>query len=264
MTGFVEKYGPWAVVTGASKGIGSEFSKQLAAKGLNIVLVARREDATKAVAESIRSKCNVETRVVLADLVNSDGVERVLSETSDIDVGLIVNNAGLEQHGSFFKDDFDVHSNLIAVNVTAVTALAHGFGRRFIKRGKGGIIFISSTGKSPMPWMSSYCASKGFVSNLAYILRHELEKHGVDVTSVEPGVVKTDMTEGDFQNLGWPTVSAEKCAADSIAAFEQKALMVTPGYPIDTDQQDQILSRLDGASEQMQAHWDAKLFEPKV
>lgn len=261
---FKEKYGPWAVVTGASGGIGGEFVKQLAAKGLNIVLVARREAVLEQVAEKLRAENSIDVRTVPADLSSSEGVDKTVSACEDLDVGLLVNNAGIELHGSFFKDDPSNHARLIALNISSVTMLAHAFGKRLIKRGKGGIIFVSSAGRWPMAWLSTYSASKAYVSNLSYIIRDELAPRGIDVLALEPGVVKTDMIEDAVEKLGWPTISAEMCVSEGITALEQKKMRISPGKKPDHDGDKAILESLERNGTTMKEKWDASRFEPGV
>lgn len=262
MTDFVDKYGPWAVVTGASGGIGEALSQKLAEKGLNIVLVARREEKTTSISNSISSKYGVNCRVVTADLATSEGRDDVAQQTEDLDVGLLVNNAGIENHGSFFRDSLEKHLKIVEVNSTAPTALAYIFGHRLIKRRKGGIIFISSTASNAVPWMSTYSASKAFASTLAYTLRHELEPWGINVLAVEPNLVQTDMTEGDYMNLPWPYSSPEEVATATIDAFEKGVLRITPGEPVDSKGNAELKSRLDVISNQMKTTWDPIYFEP--
>lgn len=158
---FPDKYGPYCVITGASSGIGEEFARQLAAGGLNLVLVARRKPRLDAIAAALCAEYSVETMVIEADLATDAGWRSVVAATEDLDVGLLVNNAGVEHIGSFFHDSVDFHMKLIALNVTTVCALTHVFGKRLVIRGRGGgIINVSSMLSQPVPWMASYCASK--------------------------------------------------------------------------------------------------------
>lgn len=262
MSDFKDKYGPWAVVTGASSGIGVEIAKQVAARGLNIVLVARRERNTTQVSDSIRSKYGVETKVLLADLSNSKEVENILTQTEDMDVGLLVNNAAQVTHGSFFRTDLPSHLNIVEVNARAALVLSHGFGRRLLNRRKGGMIFVSSTAHIAMPWVATYSATKGFLSNLAYLLRHELEPHGINVLAVEPGLVRTEMTENDFMKLSPPHSMPDYVAAEAIAAFENNVLRITPGVAPDEKADATLTASIDSMSDKMKKVWDPELFEP--
>lgn len=228
---FREKYGPWALVTGASSGIGAEFSRQLAARGLSIVLVARREDRLQALAAALKDTCHVDTLVVTADLTHPDAHNIVSEACKHLQIGLLINNAGIASHGSFFKHPIDSYQNMIALNITAVTAMAHAFGRQMCLRGKGGIIFISSISASGMPWMATYCSTKSYVTCLALTLRDELNRNGVDCMSLEPGLVVSEMTlgENEADEPGDVTLMpTEQCVSEALQVFGRKAVY-TPG-----------------------------------
>lgn len=264
MDDFADKYGPYAVVTGASSGIGANFARQLAALKMNIVLVARREDLMKKLAVELEKTHSVQTKIVLADLTSDGGCEKVLTETAEVDVGLLVNNAGMEFNGHFLQSDESKHMDLVALNVTAVTKMAHAFGRRLVKRNHtGGIIFVSSIARNPFPWAASYSASKAFVSNLAYIMKFELQGSGIDITALEPGLVLTDMAvRGDFERLGWPATTPEDCVKSALDGFCKGLLRITPNSEGDSAADEKIMTELEGASNQMKQQWDSKLFQP--
>lgn len=183
---FLEKYGPWAVVTGASSGIRYEFCIQLAAAGLAVVLTARRQERLEALSKHLTETYAVQTKVIVADLANEEGRRCVVNETGDLDVELLINNAGVAFMGNFARAPLETHLDLIALNVTAVTTLAHTFSCRLLDRGKGGIIFVSSTASRPQPFLSSYGGSKAFVTSLGLILREELMPKGANVMVLEP------------------------------------------------------------------------------
>lgn len=232
-TDFGDKYGPWAVVTGASAGIGAEFVRQLATTGLSVVLVARRAEILEALEQEVAEKYNVKVLTVAADLSEPEGWDKVLTETEALDVGLLVNNAGIMLHGAFLRDDFDKHLRLINVNVTAVTSLAHAFGRRFAKRGRGGILFVSSAVSTMYPWLATYSCSKAYVSSLALILREEFVQHNISVTVLEPGPVGTEMSSGfsdsmDFGKAGLSMIPAEQCVSEALQAFSEGRARITP------------------------------------
>lgn len=232
---FAQRYGPWAVVTGSSSGIGYQFSLQLAAAGLSVVLVARRQERLDALSKHINENYPVQTKVIVADLMQEEGWRSVVSETADLDVGLLVNNAGVEVYGSFFHDTLEKHLALISLNVTAVTALAHQIGRRITDRGRGGIINVSSIASTPQPWMSTYAGSKSFVSTLSLVLRSELTPKGVDVLALEPGFTVSEMTDRgkhvvDTEKLGVQYVSSEQCVSEALVALTNNKDRTTPGF----------------------------------
>lgn len=264
MSTFCEKYGPWAVVTGASGGLGKEFCAQLAERNLNIVLSSRSEDKLEDAAKQLEDKYHIKTACVSADLTSEEGLKKLYSVTDELDVGLLVNNAGLLYHGSFFHFDFGQHAKLIDLNITSVTALAHVFGKRFIKRGKGGILFVSSAAKKPMPWLASYSASKAYVANLAYILASEMSSYGVQVMSLEPGLIETDMTEDNLMNLDMPSITPQVCVEDALSAFENKLLRTTPEQDQDRNEAKELLEQLNSQADKIKSQMDGNVFEPKL
>lgn len=232
---FAQKYGPWAVVTGSSSGIGYEFSLQLAAAGVSVVLVARRQDRLEALSKHICETYPVQTKVIVADLSQEDGWRSVVTGTADLDIGLLINNAGVSNYGSFFHDTVEQHLTLGAVNVTALTALVHVIGRRIADRGRGGIINVSSTASRHQPWMSTYSGSKAFVSTLSLVLRDELKSKGVEVLALEPGFTESEMTDRtkelvDTEKLGVKFITAEQCVREGLVALTAKKARTTPGF----------------------------------
>lgn len=232
---FVSKYGPWAVVTGASSGIGAEFAKQLAAAGLAVVLVARRQERLQALSKYLVEHYAVQTQVIVADLTTLEGRGAVIANTSDLDVGLLINNAGIELVGSFFHDGAEEHQKLIDLNVSAVTALAHAFGRRLVERGRGGIVFLSSMASRVLPWYATYSASKAFVSALSLALREELRRKGVDVLSLESGAVESEIYDRaleqiDLRKLGVKPQAVGICVSKALHSLYSKRPKVTPGF----------------------------------
>lgn len=188
-----DKYGPWAVVTGASDGIGREFALRLAEHGLNLVLVARRGDVLDELARSLP----VTTRVVAADLAQPAGIASVLSACQDLDVGLLVAAAGFGTSGAFVDSDLERELAMIDVNCRAVAALTHHFGAAFAKRGHGGIVLMSSlVAFQGVPRAANYAATKAYVQSLAEGLRVELGPLGVDVLSSAPGPVRSGFGRG--------------------------------------------------------------------
>ena len=190
---FREKYGPWALVTGASAGFGELFAKMLAERGLNVVLLARRKDRLEALAAGIESEYGVQARVVAADLSAPDFLDSVIEQTRELEIGLLVNNAGFTNSGDFLDNDLDAEIRLVDVNCRAAMVLAHHFGRAMRERQRGGMIFSASiAGFSAIPFWANYSASKGYDLLLAEALHNELRRHGVDVLALCPGATHTE------------------------------------------------------------------------
>lgn len=203
MTDFIQTYGPWAVVTGASSGIGRAFAVRLAERGLGLVLVARRESELHALADELTGQHGTEVRVVRADLATTAGMEAVEAATTDLDVGLLVASAGFGKTGRFLDADLDEEFAVLDVNGRAVLRAAHHFGRRFAERGRGGIVLLGSiVGFQGTPYAAHYAATKAYVQTLGEALYAELAPLGVDVVVSAPGPVHSGFAERADQRMG--------------------------------------------------------------
>jgi uncharacterized protein len=200
-----KKYGPWAIVTGASRGIGRAFCEALAAQGTNLVLFARNRVLLEQLSEELRRKHGVETRVVVGDLARPRELLALLEhETKGLDIGLLIANAAIAHFGQLHKIREEDITGLIDVNVTSLALLAHYFGKRLVARGGGGIMLVSSNGAYCMlPNQANYAASKAYVAHLGEILYFELKNRNVDVTTLFPPLVDTDMADDVSGTGGW-------------------------------------------------------------
>ena len=223
------RYGPWAVVTGASNGIGRSFATALARAGLNVVLVARREAALHELAVQLQRSHGIAFMPVVADLSSPEENERIARQTSDLEVGLLVAAAGFGVSGPFVDNDIDAELNMIDVNCRALAQLTHAFARRFVSRGRGGVVLMSSlVAFQGVPRAANYAATKAYVQTLAEGLHDELAAFGVDVLASAPGPVKS----GFGQRAGMRIVSGQ--TPDEVAEATLKALgrrtTVRPGF----------------------------------
>jgi short-subunit dehydrogenase len=223
------RYGPWAVVTGASDGIGRELARQLAAAGLNLIVAARRSQPLEELAEEARRLHGVKVQVLAADLSRPEGAAEVVAQAAGLPVGLLVAAAGYGTSGSFVDGDLDEELQLIDVNCRAVAALAHHFGGRFARQGRGGLVLLSSlVAFQGVPRSANYAASKAYVQSLAEALRVELEPHGVDVIASAPGPVASGFAQRARMHLG-KTTSPEEVARGTLAALGRRGT-VRPGW----------------------------------
>ncbi|HET7691622.1 MAG TPA: SDR family oxidoreductase [Gemmatimonadota bacterium] len=189
---------PVALVTGASSGIGLELARVAASRGHDLVLVARGESALRALAGELARDHGAAAHVVVADLALSDGPDRVVEavEALGLEVDVLVNNAGFGLYGDFLDTDLAIERDMIAVNVTAPTALANRFAIPMARRGRGRILNVASTAAfQPGPRMAVYYASKAYVLSLSLALSVELAGTGVTVTCLAPGPVRTPFRE---------------------------------------------------------------------
>ncbi len=192
----VEKYGPWALITGASSGIGRELSNRLAEAGLNLVITGRNESRLKSQAEELEMHYQVKVRVIVADISNMPGVHDLLEETEDIDLGLFIASAGLGTSGDFVNSEISIELNMLQLNNVALMMLTHQFGRRFANQRRGGIILMSSiVAFQGVPHSAHYAATKAYVQSLGEALYHELKPYNVDVLTAAPGPVHSGFAE---------------------------------------------------------------------
>lgn len=189
-------YGPCALVTGASEGIGKAFAEELARRGYDLILVARRRHALEELAERLRSAHGVRVEVTPADLGDAAETDRIIEATRSENIGLLIAAAGFGTSGDFIKQPLDAELDMIDVNCRSVAAMAHAFGQRFAARGRGGMVLMSSLlAFQGVPKAANYAATKAFVQSLAEGLRTELRPHGVDVVSCAPGPIASGFAE---------------------------------------------------------------------
>jgi short-subunit dehydrogenase len=195
MNRFISKYGEWALITGASKGIGLEFARQVAANGLNVVLVARSDSSLKQLSRSIESDYPIKTRIIAADLTEADGIAQLLEATADLDVGLLVNNAGREDSGPFLQIPIDDAIKTIDLNIKVPLQLTQHFAAKMQARGKGGILIMSSiVAFQGVPNIANYAASKAYDLVFAEGIAAELKASNIDVLSVNPGFTQSELS----------------------------------------------------------------------
>ncbi len=190
---FRKRFGPWALVTGASSGIGAAFARELAARGLDVVVTARRADRLDQLASELRAAHDVRVEVVALDLERPDFIEPLVRACADRDVGLVVSNAGFGLKGEHHTLDGARLTGMLNVNCHAPMLLARAFAPRLIARGRGGLLLTGSIeGFIGFPWSAAYAATKAFVMTLGEALWAELRSHGVDVLVLAPGATDTD------------------------------------------------------------------------
>lgn len=217
------RFGPWAIVTGASSGIGKEFAHQIAASGINVVLVARRLHLLEEIGAQLQTKYGVEYRAVRLDMTDADFIARLEHATNDLDVGLVVSNAGAPIPGAFLTVDRETLLESVRLKVVGHLSMAHHFGARLVQRGSGGLLLVSSTGGlQGVPYVANNAAMEAYVLSLGEALHIELKSAGVVVTVLLPGPTDTPaLTAMGFNPADLPMkpMSAEQCVAEGLSAL---------------------------------------------
>ena len=190
---FKDRYGPVAIVTGASSGIGKAFAEALAAIGLDLVLIARRKQRLEELASNLAKEHSVRAKTCQVDLAERTAADQILDLTNGIDVGLIVSNAGFGMKGEHANNNPQSMTEMLMVNCNIPMQLARGFIPRLRKRGKGGILFTSSIeALMGCPYSAAYSASKALVNALGEALWAELQPEGIDVLTLCPGATESE------------------------------------------------------------------------
>jgi uncharacterized protein len=234
-----------ALVTGASAGIGSEIARLLAARGHNLVLVARRKERLVALADELSEERGVRAETIACDLGAAAPRGKLPGQIAELglDVEILVNNAGFATGGPFYEADLDRELEQVRVLVEAVVVLTRMFSPAMMERGRGGILNVASTaGMQPMPYSAGYSAAKAYVLTFSEALHQEMRGHGVTVTALAPGPVETDF----WQIAGWETtsgksferavpgalISSERAARAGVHGLDHGERVVVPGLPI--------------------------------
>ena len=220
---FKDRYGPWALVAGASVGLGAAFAEELAARGLNLVLIARRSQPLKELEAELRGRYSIDIRAVEQDLASPELLAELSPRTDDIEVGLLVYDTAFYTIGSFFSQPLENHLRHIAVNCRGPLLLTYHFGGSMMQRGRGGIILMSSlSGFNGSPLLTHYGATKAYNIMLGEGLWWELRRHGVDVTVSVSGAIETPnyvQTEPKKLSMAPAPLKPADVARQSVAAL---------------------------------------------
>jgi short-subunit dehydrogenase len=223
-----DHYGPWAVVTGASSGIGRAFAHELAACGLNLALIARNEVELARLAADLSARHGVETRVLPADLSQPGAAAAVMVRTDALDIGLLVASAGFGTSGDVIDTDPASELAMIDVNCRVLFAMTQHTARRMAARGGGGIILLSSlVAFQGVARSANYAATKAYVQTLAEGLNRELRARGVDVLAVAPGPVESGFAERAGMRMSG--AAAPKTVARTALPALGRRMTVRPG-----------------------------------
>jgi uncharacterized protein len=229
-----------ALVTGASAGIGRAFAEALAARGHDLVVVARRGPRLEELADALQQQHGRSIDTIVADLSTPDGVATVAGRLADdaAPIELLVNNAGFGTSGRFWDLDPDREAEQIRLNVEALVALTHAAVAAMIPRGRGGVINVSSVaGYQPTPWGATYGATKAFVSSFTNALHEELRGTGIRMLNLAPGFTHTEFHEVSGDDVSQlPSVlwqSPQEVVDAALRAYDRGRAVCTPG-PLNT------------------------------
>ena len=200
---WLSAYGPWALITGASDGIGQAFARTLAEAGFNLIVVARRKHRLEELAKELQERFDTSTEVFEADLADDGQVARVIEATRGIDIGLLVASAGFGTSGSFIGTTAEDELGMLDVNCRAVLSMTHEFSQRFSQRGRGGIVLLSSiVAFQGVPQSANYAATKAYVQSLAEGLHADLKPFGVDIIAAAPGPIRSGFADRADMQMG--------------------------------------------------------------
>lgn len=223
------KYGEWALVTGATSGMGLELTKQLAVSGFNIIINSRSEAGLIELRNQLETQYKIKTVVVAADLSTEHGIEMLIDISKNYKLGLFIMSAGFGTSGLFLQSNVDEEINMLRLNCEAVFKLTHHYAKLFAAQKKGGIVLMSSiVAFQGVPYAAHYAATKAYVQSLAEALAIELKSNGVDILAAAPGPVK-----GNFETRANMKMSlgmeAHQVAVPILKALGRKK-SVWPGF----------------------------------
>jgi short-subunit dehydrogenase len=227
------RFGPWALIAGASTGLGAEYAHQLASKGLNLVLVARHEIRLQTLAEELRSRYSTQVREIVCDLSHPDAAGQIADQTGDLEIGLMIYNAAVAPVAPFFEISLEQHLNAIDTNVRTPLAMVYLFGQAMRARHRGGIILMSSlSAMQGSALLSNYAATKAYNLVLAEGLWDELRQDGIAVLVCLPASIATpnylvDLPEG--KRSPTQTLPPQQVAAETLAALGKQSVII-PGW----------------------------------
>jgi len=194
--GFRERFGRWALVTGASSGIGEGFARALAARGMDVVIVARRAELLRRLADELATTHGIQTRVIAMDLATDDAAAELARQVSDLDVGVLVNNAGTGWIGRFDRQRAEDHARLVHLHCVLPVDLTARLLPPMLARRRGAVVLVASVGGYlPLPYYAVYGGTKAFLANWGEALAAELAGSGVEVLILSPGDTKTGFQE---------------------------------------------------------------------
>ena len=228
-----KQFGPWALITGASSGMGREFARQIAASGVNIVLVARREALLEEAGAEFTKDFGVEHRIVAADLSEEGFIKKLASVTDDLDIGLAVSNAGTGNPGTFLTRDRDEMAALLRLNALCASGHRLSLLPQVRPARTRGILFVGAMGADKgIPYMANDAAAKAYVQSFAESLHVELKPLGVHVTVLPPAPTETPVLAKlglTPETMPMKPMKVERCVSEGLKALRENRSLIIPG-----------------------------------
>lgn len=222
----------WALITGASAGIGHELAQLFARDRFNLVLVARNETRLAQLAADLKQQHGIETVVLPKDLARSNAAAEIFDTLATRPISVLVNNAGFGHYGEFAATDLRISADMMQVNMTALVELTHRFVQPMLARKQGRILNVASIAAfQPGPTVNVYYASKAFVYSFSYALALELEPKGITVTALCPGTTRTEFFEraNIHMKRPYPLMDARRVAQIGYRAMLKGKRVAIPG-----------------------------------
>ncbi len=238
---YPSKFGPWALVVGASTTIGEQFARQLAERGMNVVLVARREQLLEDIEADIGREAGVETRVVAMDLMEDGAVDRLADALADLPIGLLVINANLHKVNLFHKMDLDTKLRTLRMNTEVPVRIVHHFGAQMVARRRGGILLVNALNAlTPLEIDGMFQATKAFLMLFGESLWTEYRRHGVQVCiTMVNGIEGSESYEAKLSpasrlvaKLIGGSMAPERIVRRTLSKFSPKRPVIVPDFII--------------------------------
>ncbi|MFN0187280.1 MAG: SDR family NAD(P)-dependent oxidoreductase [Bacteroidia bacterium] len=223
------KYGEWAIVTGASSGIGLELATLLAGAGFNLIISSRYVDKLREIEKRLKLISNIEIKIAASDISENEGVDKIIQTAQGLNVGLLVLSAGYGTSGNFIENSLHSEINMLKVNCEALLSLTHYYSQQFVQQKRGGIILMSSmVAFQGTPFSANYAATKAYVQTLAEAIAVELKPNGVDVLAAAPGPVESGFSQRANMKMS-ASMTPQQIGVPILKALGRKTT-VLPGF----------------------------------
>lgn len=222
-------YGEWALITGASSGIGLELAECLADAGFNLIVNSRSSVSLQELKSKLESKYGIEVRVIACDVSEQESIDSIIRSTQGLHIGLLILSAGFGTSGLFHQSSLHSEINMLRVNCEALLALTHYYSQQFVLQKRGGIILLSSmVAFQGVPYSANYAATKAYVQSLAEALNVELKPYGVDVLAAAPGPVASGFARRSNMKMSM-SLKPSQVAVPILEALGRRTT-VLPGF----------------------------------